>query len=931
MSIASELTRLQQAKADIKAAIVAKGVEVPDSALISVYDDYIAQIEGGGGCSVASANSITFDAMGRVSSVSYKEGVTEIPDYMFSNDTSLTSVTLPSTLTRIGNSAFNNCGGLTSVTIPEGVTAIGWMAFNGCTGLTSVVIPSTVTSIGSDAFYGCRGLTAITVNAIVPPTGSAAFGNTDCPIYVPCDSVDAYKAATNWSNYASRIQCSGSPTPTPSYKYAFYGTNGNLVQSGACNSSGDLGVYGGDSYDLTVRSQVITAVVGECVTSFTNSFSNCSAMTDVTILSTGLTAINEYSFNWCYALTGLTIPSTVTTLGQQAFYGCRSLTDVNLPSGVTSIPVYCFKNCWSLTGLSMPSVTTIGNYAFDGCSALTSVNLPQTLTTIGESAFGNCSGLTSITIPASVTSIGNHAFSWCTGLTGITVEATTPPTIGTGIFSDSGNCPIYVPCESLDAYKAATNWSNYASRIQSSGCTIRMSGTSVSGSSFQIRINDGAENINAVVDTVPNQDGTYNWTAEYDGTMSDITSTTRMFANTPIASIDWGTFRPTELGTQMFLSAKLTAFTIPDSVTTIQSAAVNNNRLTSLTIPTGVTTINGDAFAANSRLTGITFLSTTVPNGINWSTFAGSTCPIYVPCNSYTSYRSMANSAFSERVTPSGGGTRWITAEGQTSCVDGIDIYSVLKLQYSCDNENWIDAGVTKTGTKISDGYRRWVTVQGEYICEDGDKYEMEKEQGSCDNENWTDTGNSRKGTLIETGSQDCQYSCDCQYNFCGEDAVGEEFTVNNGTNEIKSTDFDSHSPVRGTVGSLTTTIREYCFGRSLEEITLCNSVTTIEHEAFNECENLASITIPSSVQTIGFWAFTRCSSLQEVIFEGTTPPTFSGDGGDIGGAIYNGFYPSVTYVPDSALSDYRAISNWVNDAQGFDPTTNIRPISERV
>ena len=118
MSIASELARLQQAKADIKAAIVAKGVEVPSSALIDTYDDYIAQIEGGGGCSVASANSITFDAMGRVSSVSYKEGVTEIPDYMFSNDTSLTSVTLPSTLTRIGNSAFNNCGGLTSITIP---------------------------------------------------------------------------------------------------------------------------------------------------------------------------------------------------------------------------------------------------------------------------------------------------------------------------------------------------------------------------------------------------------------------------------------------------------------------------------------------------------------------------------------------------------------------------------------------------------------------------------------------------------------------------------------------------------------------------------------------------------------------------------------------------------------------------------------------
>lgn len=919
--ISEQIARLQQAKADIKAAIEAKGVEVPSSALIDTYDDYIAQIEGGGGCSVASANSITFDAMGRVSSVEYKEGVTSIPDYMFSRNTSLSSVTLPSTVTTIGNAAFQNCGSLVSINFPEGLTSIGFNTIQFCSGLTSITLPSTIVSIDVQAFFGCSGLTGITVNAVVPPQlGSNAFNNTnDCPIYVPCESLDAYKAANNWSTYASRIvACDGA-------KYVFYGTNGNLVQSGACNSSGDLGIYGGDSYDMTVKSQVITAVVGECVTSFTSSFSNCSAMTDVTILSTGLTAINEYSFNWCYALTGLTIPSTVTTLGKQAFESCRSLTSVNIPSGVTSIPVYCFHNCWSLTGVSMPSVTGIGMYAFDGCSALTSVNLPQTLTTIGEGAFGNCSGLTSITIPASVTSIGNYAFIWCTGLTEINVLATTPPTIGTGIFNDSGNCPIYVPCESLDAYKAA--WSDYASRIQSSGCTIRMSGTSVSGSSFQIRINNGAKNINAVVDPVPNQDGTYNWTAEYDGTMSDITSTTRMFANTPIASIDWGTFRPTELGLQMFFSTKLTAFTIPDSVTTIQSAAVNNNRLTSLTIPTGVTTINGDAFAANDRLTGITFLSTTVPNGITWSTFAGSTCPIYVPCNSYTSYRSMANSAFSERVTPSGGGTRWTTAEDQTACVNGIDVYSVLKLQYSCDNENWIDAGVTKTGTKIRDGYRRWVTVPEQYICEDGDKYAVEKEQGSCDNENWTDTGNSRKGTLIETGSEDCQISCDCQYNFCGEDERGEEFTVNNGTNEIKSTDFDSHSPARGTVGSLTTTIGEYCFGRSLEEITICNSVTTIEHEAFNECENLLEVTIPASVQTIGFWAFTRCNGLQEVIFEGTTPPTFEGDG------IYHDFHPDVTYVPDSALNDYRAIENWADGdgSEQFNPMINIKPISERV
>ena len=461
MSIASEITRLNTAKADIKAAIEAKGVEVPSSALIDTYDDYIALIEGGGGCSVASANSITFDDIGRISSVDYKEGVTEIPEYMFYNNTSLTSVTLPSTLTRIGNSAFNKCYGLTSIVIPEGVTAIGWYAFVNCNGLSSVVIPSTVTSIGADAFYYCMGLTAITVNAVVPPSGSAAFNNTnDCPIYVPCSSVEDYKAASGWLIYADRIQA----IPTSCDKYAFYDVNGNLLQSGACNSSGDLGVYGGDDYDVTIRQQVKTAIVGECVTSFTNSFSNCSAMTDVTIYATGLTTIGAYAFNWCYELTGLTIPSTVTTLGQQAFYGCHSLTDVNLPSGVSSIPEYCFSHCYALTGVSAPNVTSIGIYAFEYCSGMTSITLPTGLTAIGEGAFTYCSGLTSVTIPASVTNIGQGAYSWCIGLTEINIEATTPPTIGTGVFSDTDECPIIVPAGTLSAYQSA--WSGYATRLQ---------------------------------------------------------------------------------------------------------------------------------------------------------------------------------------------------------------------------------------------------------------------------------------------------------------------------------------------------------------------------------------------------------------------------------------------------------------------------------
>lgn len=215
--------------------------------------------------------------------------------------------------------------------------------------------------------------------------------------------------------------------------------------------------------------------------------------------------------------------------------------------------------------------------------------------------------------------------------------------------------------------------------------------------------------------------------------------------------------------------------------------------------------------------------------------------------------------------------------------------------------------------------------VQGEYICNQGDKYQklevLAQYEGSSE---WVHTGQYIKGDLIESGSTDCP---SCTVNFCGVDANGNDYTINNGTTTL-SNSWSQPYPVEGSVGAATEIIGGYCFQgikSYLSALTIGNTVTTISHEAFMETSLLTTLTIPSSVTQIDFWAFTRCDGLTEVIFEGTTPPTFTNqyDG------VFHDYCPPVIYVPDSAVSAYRAIAGsvWTNQSWSTDI---IQPISNR-
>lgn len=160
--------------------------------------------------------------------------------------------------------------------------------------------------------------------------------------------------------------------------------------------------------------------------------------------------------------------SMATNYGMPKYYNIQSIDFSNC--GVLTITSDTFMNFASLSSVTLNSSTAwIGSRAFYGCTSLHNIAIPNTLTEIGSNAFYGCTALESITLGSNVRKIDAGAFNGCTSLSSITIntEWNIPPiTLGSGAFDNTNNCPIYVPSNSVEAYKTTTGWSDYASRIQ---------------------------------------------------------------------------------------------------------------------------------------------------------------------------------------------------------------------------------------------------------------------------------------------------------------------------------------------------------------------------------------------------------------------------------------------------------------------------------
>ncbi len=329
-------------------------------------------------------------------------GYSYTTDYTYSNGhtyvdslycTSCDNCAFSYSLDKDGNAIITYCYWNVSgkISIPDKidghtVVSIGEYAFDWCESITSVTIPATVKTIAYEAFYGCTALESVSIGGGVTDIYDYAFAN--------CTSLTSVTLPASVTSLGDGV---------------FRGcTSLEKIIVNANNTA-----YSSDSNGILYNKDKTEILACPPAT----------ALTSVTIPAT-VTKIGDSAFYACSAVTEIVIPDTVTEIGNRAFYNCNKLLKLEIPAGVTEIGEYAFSECDKITTLVIPEgVTKLSDGLFYGCERLTFLTLPTAYTEIGDSTFGYCEGLTSIEIPETVTEIGSYAFGSCTYLSSITLPS----------------------------------------------------------------------------------------------------------------------------------------------------------------------------------------------------------------------------------------------------------------------------------------------------------------------------------------------------------------------------------------------------------------------------------------------------------------------------------------------------------------------------
>ena len=737
-------------------------------------------------------------------SVVIEDGVTSIGTDAFERCQSLSSVRIPDSVTKIGENVFGMCNSLKQIQLPDSLTEIGASAFSGCINLTSAAVPDGVTAIGDYTFHGCEKLTAVSLPANLTSIGKEAF-------------------------------------------------------------------------------------------------SECRVLAEIH-LPESLTGIGVSAFQNCKALTEIVIPASVPEVSECAFNGCSSLTSATVSNGVAVIEFNAFSSCTSLTSVTLPSsVTTIGAQAFASCRALTKITLPEGLTKISKGAF-SCSGLTSVTVPATVTSIENGAF-FCTSLTDITIL--------------NPDCEIRDDSDTDSRFVESSTISNSSDRDEADNYLFSGTIHGFAGSTAEAYANKYSRRFEEI--PAGQTGGTcgenLTWKLDSSGTLTisgtgamddynmysmpfaDLTFTKAVISD-GVTSIGEFAFYKSEGLTEVTIAdsvtsigysafsgcSALTEAAIPESVTSIGNSAfshtpwldakkqenpfvVVNGMLMDGTacsgdvvIPDGVTGILGDAFAFNTRMTGLTIPDSVTSIGSSAFYECVNLAEISIPA----SVERIGSKAF--------GKTPWLKAQQEKAPL--VVVNGILVDGTTCSGEAVLSDGVTRindaafsycsglTNITIPDSLTSigaWafnyctgltsitipagVTSIGAEAFHECRNLTIRGYAGSAAETYATENKIPFEAIGGETGGQSGQ---------CGE----------NLTWELK----DGVLTISGTGNMTNYTVNDMPFsGLSFSKLVITDGVTSIGNNAFASCSVLKELSIPESVTLIGSEAFGGCTALTDI------------------------------------------------------------------
>lgn len=308
------------------------------------------------------------------------------------------TASLPSTVTTIGSQVFQNCGSLTSANIPASVTSLGTATFENCTSLVNVDFEPNLDNgiLPANTFRNCTSLEEITLPESISNLGAESFAGCTAlkSIVFKARALNAMA-----SDAFSGVDLHGVTVTVPKgYKSNF----SQLEALGASIVIDGIEPEVGREFEVDGVTYLTTSVDPLEVTlrSFTNKSFAGPVLVSAKVMFDGdlytVKAIGDNAFSGCGGVTGVTFPTSLTSIGSEAFAG-TAITSVTVPANITDLKPGVFQNCQNLVEVTIEAnITALADMMFSNCMNLHKITLPSSIAVLGNEVFANCTALDEI-------------------------------------------------------------------------------------------------------------------------------------------------------------------------------------------------------------------------------------------------------------------------------------------------------------------------------------------------------------------------------------------------------------------------------------------------------------------------------------------------------------------------------------------------------